>query len=129
MNELFLEPEPEFDASNNREYKVEAIIDSAVYAKEVEGHLPGLYYLISCKNYSDEENTWQPSFAVMHLRKMISTFHKDHPEKPTATFFLLNFALPIAKPSVKLPVKPSTKQKQGRLISSTKQAKEWDIGR
>ena len=30
------------------EYKVEAIQDSAVYAKELEsGHLPGLYYLVS----------------------------------------------------------------------------------
>ena len=60
---------------------------------------------------------------------MISTFNKDHLEKPTATFFPLNSALPMAKLSVKLPVKPSAKQKQGRLIGSTKQAKKWDIRR
>ena len=47
MNELFLESEPEFDAGNNKEYKVEAIIDSAVYTKEAEGSLLGLYYLVS----------------------------------------------------------------------------------
>ena len=47
MNELFPEPEPKFDAGNNKKYEVEAIIDSAVYAKKVKGHLPGLYYLIS----------------------------------------------------------------------------------
>ena len=47
MNELFPEPEPEFDIGNNKEYKIEAIIDSAVYAKEVKRYLPGLYYLVS----------------------------------------------------------------------------------
>ena len=46
INELFLELEPEFDTGNNKEYEVEAIIDSAVYAKEAERHLPGLYYLV-----------------------------------------------------------------------------------
>ena len=29
------------------EYEVEAIRDSAVYARESAGHLPGLYYLVS----------------------------------------------------------------------------------
>ena len=57
MNKLFLEPEPEFDAIDNKEYKVEAIIDSAIYAKEVERHLPGLYYLVSWKSYPEEEST------------------------------------------------------------------------
>ena len=120
MNELFPEPEPEFDAGNNKEYKVEAIIDSVVYAKKAERQLPGLYYLISWKEYPEKENTWEPSSTVIHLRKMISTFHKDHPEKPTATFPPLNSAPPIAKPSVKPPVKPFTKRKQGRPIGSTK---------
>ena len=47
MNMVFPEPELEFDAGSNKEYKVEAIIDIAVYAKEAEEHLPGLYYLVS----------------------------------------------------------------------------------
>ena len=39
---------PEFEPGNDKEYKVEAIWDSAVHAKEAEsGHLPGLYYLVS----------------------------------------------------------------------------------
>ena len=38
--------------------------------------------------------------AVMHLRKMVSTFHKDHPEKPIATLALLDFAPPMAKPTI-----------------------------
>ena len=33
---------PEFESGDNKEYKVEAIRDSAVYAKEVDGHLLGL---------------------------------------------------------------------------------------
>ena len=49
----------ELDAGDNSgEYEVEAIRDSAVYARESEsGHLPGLYYLVSWKGYPEEENT------------------------------------------------------------------------
>ena len=46
INKLFPELKPEFDADDNKEYEVEAIIDSTVYAKEAERHLPGLYYLV-----------------------------------------------------------------------------------
>ena len=49
--------ELEFDAGHSEEYEVEAIRDSAVYAKESESHLLGLYYLIAWKDYSEEENT------------------------------------------------------------------------
>ena len=43
----------EFEAgSNNEEYEVEDIRDSAVYARESEaGHLLGLYYLVSWKGH------------------------------------------------------------------------------
>ena len=77
----------ELDAGDDSgEYEVEAIRDSAVYARESEsGHLPGLYYLVSWKGYPEEENTWEPASAVKHLRKLISSFHKDHPDKPMAT--------------------------------------------
>ena len=56
----------EFDAGDNsREYKLEVIWDSAVYAKELKsGHLPGLYYLVLWKGYPEEENTWKPVLAV-----------------------------------------------------------------
>ena len=49
----------EFEASSDEEeYEVEGIRDSAVYAKEsATGHLPGLYYLVSWKGYPEEENT------------------------------------------------------------------------
>ena len=126
INELFLKPKLEFDASNNKEYKVETIIDSTVYAKKAEKHLQSLYYLVFWKSYPEKKSTWELSFAVMHLWKMISTFHKDHPEKLTATSLLFDSAPPMAKPLVK-PAKLSTKQKWGRLTSLTKQAKKWDI--
>ena len=57
MNKLFLEPEPEFDAGNNKEYEIEAIKDCIVYAKETERQLLGLYYLVSWKKYPEEEST------------------------------------------------------------------------
>ena len=38
------------------EYKMEAICDNTVYAKESASHLPGLYYLVSWKGYLKEEN-------------------------------------------------------------------------
>ena len=56
MNELFPKPEPEFDAGNDKEYEVETIKDSAVYAKKAEEHLPSLYYLVSWKSYPEEES-------------------------------------------------------------------------
>ena len=47
------------NAGNNKggEYKVEAICDSAIYAKKAASYLPGLYYLIAWKSYPEEKNT------------------------------------------------------------------------
>ncbi len=46
------------DDSEGGESEVEAIHDSAMYARESDsGHLPGLYYLVSWKDYQEEENT------------------------------------------------------------------------
>ena len=104
----------EFDAGDDEsgEYEVEAIRDSAVYARESEsGHLPGLYYLVSWKRYPEEENTWEPASAVQHLRKLISSFYKDHLDKPTATTPTINTVSPMARPTVK-PTEP-LKQKRG----------------
>ena len=56
----------ELDAGDdNEKYEVEAIRDSAVYARESElGHLLSLYYLVSWKRYLEEENTRKPASAV-----------------------------------------------------------------
>ena len=37
----------DFKVGNDEEYEVEGIWDSVVYARESEGYLPGLYYLVS----------------------------------------------------------------------------------
>ncbi len=47
----------EFENKGDEEYEVEAIRNSAVYVSKSEGHLPGLYYLVSWKGYPEEENT------------------------------------------------------------------------
>ena len=52
--------ELEFESGNSKEYKVEAIQDSAVYARELKSHLPKLYYLVAWKGYPEKENTWEP---------------------------------------------------------------------
>ena len=57
--------ELEFDAGDNKKYKIEAIWDSAIYTMKLElGNLPGLYYLVAWKGYLEEENTWEPFSAV-----------------------------------------------------------------
>ena len=38
---------PEFEAIDNKKYKVEAIQDSIIYVKEADRHLLRLYYLIT----------------------------------------------------------------------------------
>ena len=55
----------EFEAGNDKEYEVDGIRDSAVYAKEsATGQLLGLYYLVSWKSYPEEKNTWEPASAI-----------------------------------------------------------------
>ena len=94
---------------------MEAIWDSAVYARESEsGHLSGLYYLVSWKWYPEEENTWEPASAVQHLRKLISLFHKNHPDKPTTTSLAIDTASPMARPTIRPTVKTSKAFKQKR---------------
>ena len=68
----------EFHDNDDKEYEVKAIHDSAVYAKESKSdHLLSLYYLVSWKGYPEKENTWEPASAVKHLRRLLSTFHKE----------------------------------------------------
>ncbi len=41
-----LEKELEFEAGDNKEYKVKPIIDSAVYGQQANDQMLGLYYLV-----------------------------------------------------------------------------------
>ena len=48
----------ELDAGEvSGKYKMDAICDNAVYARESVGHLLGLYYIVFWKSYQEEENT------------------------------------------------------------------------
>ncbi len=40
------EPEKEFEAGDNKEYEVKAIIDSVVYDQQANDKMPGFYYLV-----------------------------------------------------------------------------------
>ncbi len=54
-------PEPkkdlEFEAGGDKEYKIKAIIDSAIYGQQTNDQMPSLYYLVLWKGYPEEENT------------------------------------------------------------------------
>ena len=120
----------EFEAGDNKEYEVDGIWDSTVYARESAGQLPGLYYLVSWKGYPKEENTWEPTLAIQHLQKLITAYHKDNPEKPTVISVPINTASPMARPTTPPMTRPTAAltKKRGRLAKSTttitKQAKK-----
>ena len=96
----------ELDAGDeSKEYEVEAIRDSAVYAKEADGYLPKLYNLVAWKGYPEKENIWKPSLVVIQLQKMISIFYKNYPVKSTATSPPLDIAPLMARSTVKLPAR------------------------
>ena len=55
----------EFETSDDKEYEIDGIWDSLVYAREsVTEQLPGLYYLVLSKNYPEEKNTLEPTSAI-----------------------------------------------------------------
>ena len=120
----------EFEAGDNKEYEVDGIRDSAVYARESAGQLPGLYYLVSWKGYPEEENTWEPASAIQHLRKLVTAYHKDNPEKPTVTSVPVDTAPPTARPTAPPMPRPTAAptKKRGQPAKSTttttKQAKK-----
>ena len=62
------------------------------------------------KDYPEEEDTWEPCLAVIYFWKIVSTFHKNHLEKPTLTSPLLDTVPSIVQLIIKLPAK----QKRGQ---------------
>ena len=114
----------ELEAGNSKEYKIEAIWDSAVYVSKLwSGQLPGLYYLVTCKEYPKEKNTWEPLSAVHQLKTLINSFYKNQPEKSAATSSPINSVPPMARSTVK---PTSLKRKRGRSAGSvSKHEKNW----
>ena len=115
----------ELDAGNNnsKEYKVKTIRNSAIYAQDSESsQLTGLYYLVSWKGYPEEENSWEPYLAIKHLGKLISLFHKDHPDKLTIISKAINTALPMVRPTIKPTTKIATGQLKQKRVRLTKDA-------
>ena len=112
----------EFEAGNDKEYKIDGIQNSAVYAKESSRQLPGLYYLVLWTGYREEENTWEPALAIQHLRRLVTTYHKDNSKKPTATSVPVNIAPPMTRPTA------APTKKRGRptkfTTTTTKRAKK-----
>ena len=108
----------EFEVGDDKDYEVEGIQNSAVYAMELEaGHIPGLYYLVDWKSYPKEESTWEQASAVYHLQKLLSKFYWENPIKSTANSPSIDSAPPMARPTVK--PNETTKQKRGRLAKNS----------
>ena len=64
---------------------------------------------------------------MQHLRKFISLFHKEHPDKSTATSKVIDITPPIARPTIS-PNTKLIKQKQGCSIKNvSKYAKRNDF--
>lgn len=85
----------EFYSDDQQEFEVENIIDSVVYARESEdGKPPGLYYLVHWKGYPTADDTWEPAAGVKHLRRLLRSYHKDNPLKPTANSLAIDSGPP-----------------------------------
>ncbi len=100
QNNTLPEPEMEFQTRDNKKYKVELIINSAIYGKETKNQLLGLYYLLLLKSYPKEKSTWELLATVMYLRKLISIFYKEHLKKQIVTFLRLDSISPIVRPTI-----------------------------
>ncbi len=115
----------QLEEGDSKKYNVKAIRNSEIYIKESDSdHLLSLYYLVSWKVYPEEENIWEPALALLHLCKLISTFYRDHPERPIAISPPINSVPPMARPTVKPRAEAlSTKQKQGRPTKDSSASK------
>lgn len=98
MNNIALpEPKKEIEVGNNKKYRVEATINGAVYSKEANNQILGLYYLVLWKGYPKKDSTWKLSTAVKHLRKLINIFYIKYPEKSIVTSLPLDSTPSMAK--------------------------------
>ena len=94
-------------------------------------HQPNLYYLVSWKSYLEEKNSCKPALAMIYFYKPINTFYHNYSEKSSVIFLLIDSALPMAKPIVKLRAEVLSKQKQNKPpkdgITSKHTKKTWSF--
>lgn len=110
--------------SDNKKYEIKVICHSTDYTSESKDHLPGVWYLVLWKSNPKENNTWELALAILNLCKLISILHHDHRKRPIVTSPLIDFALPMAGPIVKLKAKAlSIKQKRGQTTKANSTSK------
>lgn len=70
-----VEPPPPVEVEENLEYTVEEILDSRLHHNQLQ-------YLVAWKNYSPENNSWEPSENCENSQDLIQAFHRRYPMKP-----------------------------------------------
>lgn len=72
--------------------------------------------MVLSKDYLEKKNTWELALTILHFCKFIRTFYRNHPERTTAIFPLIDSIPPIARPIFKPKAEASsTKKKHGQL--------------
>ena len=59
----------------DKEYEVDAIIDSHIYKGKLQ-------YLVHWKGYDKSERTWEPVSNLKNSPEIVEQFHKSHPSTP-----------------------------------------------
>lgn len=74
---------------------------------------------MSWERYLEKENILKQALAIQYFGKLIGLFYKNHSDKPTASFEIINTTLLMAKSTIKPAAKTETpKQKQGQPVNS-----------
>ena len=60
---------------HDKEYEVDAIIDSRIYKGKLQ-------YLVHWKGYDESKRTWEPVSNLKNSPEIVEQFHKSHPSAP-----------------------------------------------
>ncbi len=96
-------------------YKIELIINSAIYDKKTKNQLLNFYYLVLQKSCLEKKITQESLTIIIHFQKLISIFYKEHLAKLIITSLLLASTLLI----VRLIILKESKQKYGHPCKET----------
>lgn len=110
----------ESNKGNNKEYEVEIIYNSTIYAKESEKkHLSNFYYLVLWESYP-KKNPRKIALIMLYFDKLISTFHYCYSEKLTASFLPIIFFLPMARLIIRLIIRSKASNIKKKYSQSAK---------